>query len=81
MKNITYNGPGHLLRFPKSGRELARGETAEVANAEAEYAQAAPNIDVTVEDDADSGDALGTDQPSEADTGEGHQPTDPDQEP
>lgn len=64
MKTITYDGPGGRLRLP-SGRELARGETGEVTDADAEAVQAAPNIHVTV----DNGGT--TESKSEAGTGEG----------
>lgn len=82
MKNLTYLGPGALLRV--AGREIPRGSTDEVPDRDADALLANPLYDVTVTDvpkkdgetkpDAETGDR----QP-EADAGEG-QPNDSESE-
>lgn len=61
MKNLTYHGPGVLLRV--AGREIPRGGTEQVPNADAERLLEDPNYDVTVTE---------TDDEPEAEIGEGH---------
>lgn len=53
MRKLTFHGPAHRLRLP-SGREVDRGETGEVTNDDADAAEAADNVNVTVHQDGDT---------------------------